>query len=204
MRAGNADLQEERPVPAVGVDPVRGQVGHEIVRVQLGRQVPHEGAEPFAVVGQAAVRDAARLLEPGGPDRLVPIVHEVGKGGVRPVLVLRHVALVEAERFLEWRGVHLAHVHGAVAGVGQLLHPGVRPALVVAEHAVGVGIQPGEQAGAGGCAGGCGHEHAAEGGAFAHEVVEVRGDHVGEAAGGDGVEALLVGDDEDDIRLVHS
>ena len=85
-----------------------------------------------------------------------------------------------------------------VAGVGQLGDPCFGPAIGVFEYAGGVGILAGEEAGAGRGAGGGGDEAVVEGDAFAHQAVEVGGVHVGEAEGGDGVVALLVGDDEDD------
>ena len=111
---------------------------------------------------------------------------------------------MEAERFLEWRGVHLADVDAAIAGIRELADPGVGPGLVIAEHAVGMGVKAGEQAGARGRAGGGRDIHAVEERAFGHQAVEVGRDHVAEPGGGDSVEPLLVGDDHDDVGPGHA
>ena len=167
--------------------------------MQIGRQVPGEGAHGFAVVRPLAVQLALLLDEAAGGQGLVPLV-EVVAAFEEAVFVFDDVALVEAERGLERNGVHLADVDAVVAGGGQLLDPGPAPLAAVAEYAGGVGIEAVEEAGTGGHAGGGGDVALVEADAFADQAVEVGRVDVGVPERGDGVVALLVGDDQDDVR----
>ena len=185
----------------VAVEPHAGHLGHEIVGVQVLGRAPDVAAEALGVIGHLALGDAGRLLDPSRPERLVPGVEVKGQVRVGAVLVLGDVALVVAEGALDRPGVHLADVHRAVARLLQQPDPRIDPALVVAEDAVGVRICPREQRGSRRAARGRGHVHLLEGGALVHQPVEVGRVHPRAAQGPDGVDALLVGDDEDDIGV---
>ncbi len=98
-------------------------------------------------------------------------------------------------------GVHLADVDTVVTSPGQQLHPRMAPLVGVFEDAGGVRVVTGKQAGPGGGARGGGDVTIGEGDPFVHQPVQVGGVHIRKAQSPDGVKALLVGDDEDDVGL---
>ena len=201
VRPREAHLKEERLAGRLALDPVDRQSADEGVGMEFLRERPFERAEPVGVVVEQAVARQAGLLEIGLRDRLVPFVDEVAAAlGHRAILVLDDHAGVEAGRRIHRLGVHLAHVDAFVAGLGEVLDPAVPPRRRVVDHARGVRIVAGEQARAGRHAGSGGGEAGRQIDAFARHAVEIRRIDMGKPERIDGVVALLVGDDEDDIR----
>ena len=142
--------------------------------------------------------DALLLFQAVGGQRLVPFV-EIPAALHVAVLVFDDIAFVETGIGIVGDGVHFADIDTAVAGVAELLDPGSPPGLAVAEDAGGVGVVALEQAGAAGHAGGGGDVAVGEGGALLDEAVEMGCGHIVEAERLDAVEALLVGDDHDNV-----
>ncbi len=111
-------------------------------------------------------------------------------------------ALVETARHIAWAEVHLADVDAPVAAVGQILHPVAMIGPVV--EAVGprvVGVHAGEDGGAAGNAGCARTIGLAERDALPGDAIHVWRDHVVVTPAGDGIEALLVGHDQDNVRF---
>lgn len=115
MRPGQADLQEEGLLAGIALKPQAGQISHKDISMQVFVQLPDKGAKPVFIVLAAAVGDAARLFDAARPQRLVSLVEIDGDIRMRPILVLHHMPLVEAECSLDGIGVHLAHIDAAVA-----------------------------------------------------------------------------------------
>ena len=160
---------------------------------------PLEGSQPLAVIGHAAIGQTSGLLEPASLQGLVPLVKEVAAFQV-PVFVLHRVALPEPEQFVVGEGVHLADVDRVVAGTLQVLDPTMLPAIAIAQHAVRMRVLTGEEARAARRARCRRYVAIGESHPFAHEPVQVGRVHVAIAQFANRVEALLIGDDEDDVR----
>jgi hypothetical protein len=121
----------------------------------------------------------------------------------RPVLVLHDQTLVKPPGRVVGVDVHLADVHAVVALVGQRAHPGGLPGLEVAEHLAAMRVLAREEAGAGAHAHRRGDETLGEGRAFGGQAIEMRRVHPRRTQRADGVGALLIGHDQDDVRAVH-
>ena len=210
VRPRKPDLQEQRVGRLALFQPPQHMVADEIVGMQRVGKVPRERAHCRLVRGKvgrgAAV--ARRLLQLVGVERLVPFVVERAVVLVeeqRAVLVLHNEALVKAAEVVVRVDVHLADVRAVVSGRSQPLDPGRLPRLEVLEHSRRVGIHAGKQARPGSDAHWGGHEAIRECRSLPDHPVEVRGMHPRRAQGIDRVRALLVGHDQDDVRLcVHS
>ena len=200
VRAGDADLQEERLAALVTVEPCHRHLRHEDVGMHVLGQRPCEGAEALPVVRALAVGHAGRLAQAPRQQRLVPIVEKERQIGMLAVLVLGDMPLVESECLLERVGVHLADIDASVPCTGQKADPAVGPGLVVAEDAVGMGVDAAEQRRARRRAGRRGHVHVVEGGAAFDQAVEVRGFHMIVTQRRNRIEPLLVREDQDDVR----
>ena len=102
-----------------------------------------------------------------------------------------------------WRcvrpGVHFTDVDGVVAGLGQRRNPTALPGIGILEDAGGVRVVASKETGSGRGAGGGGDVALVEGDAFLHQSIEIGRVDVIVAGRADGVEALLVGDDEYDV-----
>ena len=123
MRAGKADLEKEGAVRfGFAAQPPGGEVADEVIGVQVGGQLPIEGAETLIVVLAPAVEFALLLDMAAGAQGLVPLIEVVTALQV-PILVFDDVALVEAQGRFEGRGVHLADVDAVVAAGAEILDP---------------------------------------------------------------------------------
>ena len=118
------------------------------------------------------------------------------------ILVLHDVALVKAERSLRWHRVHLADVDRVIPIFREVLYPTVVPRFVIPENTVCVRIDPRKERGTRWRAGRRCNVHVLEHSASPHQSVQARRDHVVETHRGDRVVALLVRQDEYDVRTV--
>ena len=95
--------------------------------------------------------------------------------------------------------MHLPDIDGVIAGGLEVLNPGVTPSVSVLEDTVGVRIEAREEARATRSAGGRRNKTVAKRDTLTDQPVQIRRIHVRKPDGVDGVKALLVGEDEDDI-----
>ena len=202
MGAGETDLQEQGLFgPGLAVQPPGRQVADEIVGVHVRRQLPVESSQAAFVVLPLSVQDPLLLGQAPCPQGLVPFVEPVAFLQ-EAVLVLHHVPFVKAQRRVVRPRVHLADVDAAVAAGRQVLDPGVFPVVRVAMDAGGVGILPGEETGPGGGARRRAHEAVGKDGPLLRHPIQMRRVHVGKAERGDGVVALLIRDDQNDVGAI--
>ncbi len=181
MGAGEADLQKERRFGhGLQVDPAAGKVAHKHVGVRVLRQFPLERAQPLGVVGQLSVELALLLDQTARLQGFVPFVKVVASFQIA-ILVLHHIALVEAHGRIVGPGVHLAHVDAVVAAFRQLLHPPMPPTVCVAQNAGRMGVVAGEETRPRGRAGSRRDVALTERHALMHEPVQIGRLHVGKA-----------------------
>ena len=198
--AGEPHLEKEGLLAAIVVDPACGRDADEDVAVQVFVQAPGDALILVHPVGVGVVAQVGSLF-PVPAQIASPVVVcatlKVGQVG----WVFDDDALVKACGRIARAQVHLAHVDAVIAAVGKVLYPEalVGPGLE-AVYADVVRVHGGENGGAGGDAGGAGAIGLAKGDALLHEAVHVRCDHVLVAPRRQRIEALLVGDDQDDIR----
>ena len=182
--------------------PPQGGVADEEVAVKTLLIVPGDTLVFLLPLG-------IRLIAPVGPlqtvvrEKATPVV-VCPAAGPRPAGgVLDDDTLVKPARHVARGEVHLADVDAEIAAVGQVLHPvAMLGPGIEAVRPGGVGVHPGEDGGARGHASGARTEGLPEGGTCRRQAVHGGGGHVIVAPGSDGVEALLVGHDEDDVRLL--
>ena len=200
VRSREADLHEQRLLERVRAQPPLREVADEVVAVHVLVQIPRERTESLPVVVALPVELALLLDDPAGAERLVPLVEEVAALQIA-VLVLHDVALVEAHGRAERDGVHLADVHAPVPRLREVAHPARRPRVAVLVDAGRVRVVALKEARARRAAGRRGDVAPVERDPFADEPIDVRRFRVVESERADRVVALLIGDDEDDVRL---
>ena len=201
MRAGKANLQKERLAGRMVLQPPLGQVADEVVGVRFLGEIPGERAEALVIVGAFAVKLALLLDQAARPERLVPLVVKVASLKVA-ILVFDDIALVKAALGVVGERVHFADVDAVVAALVEQLDPAVLPCVGVFQDTGGVRIIAGKEARP--CAGARrrGDMAVPKCHPLLNETVEVRGVNVVKAQRVDGVQTLLVRDDEDDVRTV--
>ena len=116
MRAGKANLQKERLVNWMAMQPPLGQVANEVVGVSFLGEIPGECAEALVVVGAFPVKLALLLDQVARSERLVPLVVKVATLEIA-ILVLNDIALVEAALGVVGKRVHFADVDAVIAAL---------------------------------------------------------------------------------------
>jgi hypothetical protein len=197
--AGEARHQKEGFVALVGVDPGHCGVADEDVAVEALLQMPRDALVLLDPVWVCAVA----VVGPGlavEAQVVAPVVVRTALGVGYIGGVLHNHPLVEAAGHIPRAEVHFADIDAPVAVVGQVLHPIAVIAPVV--EAVGPGIvavHPREDGSPAGNAGRAGTIGLTEGDPFRGEAVQMGGDHLTVAPGSQGVKALLVGHNQNDV-----
>ena len=201
MRAGKANLQKERLVNWMALQPPLGQVANEVVGVSLLGEIPGECAKALVVVGAFAVKLALLFYQAACTKCLVPLVVKVASLEIA-ILVLDDLAFVEAALGVVGERVHFADVDAVIAAVVEQLDPAVLPCVRVFQDAGCVRIIAGKQAGSRAGARRRCDVTDPECHPLVNEAVEGRGVNVLKTQRVDGVQTLLVRYDEDDVRTV--
>ena len=199
MRTGEANLQEERLGLGIAAQPPLRQPANKVVGMRIRRQIPGKGAHALVIIVAPPILLSLLLHQAARGQGFVPFIEVVAPFKVT-ILVFHHIALVETQWRLEGLRVHFADVDAVIAGLVQVLNPGATPAIGVAHDAGHMRIETGEEAGARRGAGGRCDMTVVEAHAFVDQPVDVWRVHIGKSQRIDCVVALLVSDDENDIR----
>ena len=202
VRAWEADFQKQWSVGLwFGTQPPSGCVANKVVRLHVSRKLPFERAEAFAIVGSLSIEFPLLLNQSPRLQGLVPFVEVVAFFEVA-VLVLNDVAFVKAQRRVVRVGVHLADVDALVSAGRKVFDPRMVPLIGVSQDTGRVRVVAREQTGPRWRTGRRRDVAVGERHTFIRQAINVRRIDIVVAMRGDGVEALLVGDDEDDVGAI--